>query len=372
MIFLENFTSPLVSIVILNYNGDICLNNCLRSVFETQYPSFEVVLVDNASRDKSLKKALEAFGAEPRLKIVQNPTNMGFSGGNNVGYAESKGEFIVFLNNDTVVEPNWLRILVDAMEKDPSIGLAQSMILTIDGKKIQTAGWLFSNYLIQKYALFAGHPSQQECQPIFEVSFACGAAMIIRREIAETMGLFDSKAPFFYDDTLLSVKSWLAKKRVVTVSASKVRHLGGATNVWNTRFTTYNLLKSNACLLFDAYPGITELAKALLIYLAHTSSDSLFCLRNKRVDVFIENIRGMKWLLLNFKYLWKNKLRHWAKSIVSSEELKEKFLRVNLPVPLFLLPTRLGIDYFESEIRLYEKKLTKKKEKYFGKKPKMF
>ncbi|MCL4429975.1 MAG: glycosyltransferase family 2 protein, partial [Chloroflexi bacterium] len=299
--------SPLVSIVILNYNGQSCLEDCLNSVLETKYPNFEVILVDNASKDNSLKMAQEVFGADPRLKIVKHPTNVGFSGGNNIGYDYSKGEYIVFLNNDTIVDPDWLAILVSAMQNDPTIGLAQSMILNIGGDKIQTAGWLFSNYLIHKYQLCKDKPSNLKFQPVFEVSFACGASMMIKREVAEDMGLFDPKMPFFYDDTLLSLKTWLAQKRVVTVSGSKIRHVGGATNVWNIKFTTFHLLKSNICLLFDIYPKLTDLSKALLVNYFSISINSLFCLKNKNVAAVLGNIHALGWSLKNFGYVWQNR-----------------------------------------------------------------
>ena len=203
---------PLVSVVILNYNGESCLLNCLSSVLQTVYSNFEVILADNASTDSSLEMAQQSFGNDSRLKIVKSTKNLGFSGGNNFGYNFAKGEYIVFLNNDTVVEPDWLIELVNAMRNDATIGLAQSMILTIDGDKIQTAGWLFTNYFLRKHQLCKDEPSSQKFQPIFEVSFVCGAAMIIRRSIIDEMGLFEPKMPFFYDDTLLSLKMWLSKK----------------------------------------------------------------------------------------------------------------------------------------------------------------
>jgi GT2 family glycosyltransferase len=138
---------PLISVLILNYNGIKYLENCISSVLQTTYPNFEVILVDNSSTDQSLKAVKDKFGSDQRLKIIENSSNLGFSGGNNVGYSFSKGEYIAFLNNDTVVSPDWLTHLFNALKNDETIGLAQSLIFNIDGEKIQIAGWLYSNYL---------------------------------------------------------------------------------------------------------------------------------------------------------------------------------------------------------------------------------
>jgi GT2 family glycosyltransferase len=328
--------------------------NCISSVLATKYSNFEVILVDNASTDSSLETAVKAFGADPRIKVVKNKLNLGFSGGNNVGFGYSKGDYIVFLNNDTVVDPDWLVYLVNALQNDPTIGLAQSMILTIDGEKIQTAGWLFSNYLIRKHQLCKDKPSNLKFQSVFEVSFVCGASMIIRREVVEEMGLFDSKIPFFYDDTLLSLKTWLAQKRVVTVSGSRIRHVGGGTNVWNIQFTTYHLLQSNICLLFDVYSRLADLIRALLINAFNLSANSFFCLKRKNMAAVLGNIQGSAWGLSNFKYLWQNRLNNWSKTEIQQKQLEEKFLRLKLPVPFYLIPSRLSADYFTFEVGKYE------------------
>ena len=282
---------------------------------------------------------------------------MGFSGGNNIGYFHSKGEYIVFLNNDTIVDPEWLDVLVDVMQNDSTIGLAQSMILNIDGDKIQTAGWLFSSYLGNKYQLYNDRPSNLKFKPVFEVSFACGACMIFKREVAEEMGVFDPKMPFFYDDTLLSIKTWLAQKRVVTVSKSIVRHVGGATNVWNMRFTTFQLLKSNICLLFDVYPRMADLSKALLVNAFSIFINSLFCVRKRNLPAVLGNLYALSWSLKNFRYIWQNKLNHWSKARVSPKMLLDKFVRIMMPIHFCVLPSKLGADYFASAVGKYEKRL---------------
>ena len=176
---------PLVSVIILNYNGESYLDNCVASVLKNSYPNYEVLLVDNASTDLSVKNAMQTFGGDSRLRFIQSEKNLGFSGGNNLGFSHSKGDFIVFLNNDTVVDPEWLTHLVNAMQMDKSIGLAQSTILMIDGQKIQTAGWLYSNYLVQKYGLAENKTSGLRLQPVFEVSVASGASMITRRSLID-------------------------------------------------------------------------------------------------------------------------------------------------------------------------------------------
>jgi hypothetical protein len=105
----------LVSIVILNYNGrklGKILTKCLESVLATDYPNFEVLFVDNASEDSSVDFVMNAFGLNPKLTIIRNEQNLGYADGNNIGIRRAKGEYIVLLNNDTQVDPQWLSELV--------------------------------------------------------------------------------------------------------------------------------------------------------------------------------------------------------------------------------------------------------------------
>jgi GT2 family glycosyltransferase len=303
---------------------------------------------------------MENFRGDSRLRLIQSATNLGFSGGNNLGFTYAKGDYIVFLNNDTIVDSEWLTHLVNALQTDSSIGLAQSTILMIDGQKIQTAGWLYSNYLVQKHGLAENKASGLRLHPVFEVSVASGASMITRRSLIEEIGLFDSTIPFFYDDTLLSFKVWLANKRVVTVSGSKIRHIQGATNAWNLKRTTYNLLKAKICLMFDVYYPLSDLVKGLFVNVFSIGVNSLFFLKKRNLPVISANLYALSWGLKNFRYLWRNRLIHWSKKKIGPRQLQERFVRIQLPLPLYLVPSKLSINRFAFETQKYESNLLEK------------
>jgi GT2 family glycosyltransferase len=123
---------PFVSIILVNYNGKHYLGDCLRSLLSVDYREFELVFVDNASTDGSVD-FVKSFFPHSNVKVVVADRNYGFAGGNNIGvrYVDPSAKYVVFLNNDTVVDKGWLRALVDVMEKDPLVGAAQSKVMLL-------------------------------------------------------------------------------------------------------------------------------------------------------------------------------------------------------------------------------------------------
>lgn len=119
---------PLVSIISVNYNGQKFLSECFSSVFKIDFPKskYEVIMVDNGSKDLSVKFTKENF---PDVRIIESQDNLGFAGGCNLGVKESKGKYVVLLNNDTRVERNWLSALVKKIQSDKNIGAVNSKLL---------------------------------------------------------------------------------------------------------------------------------------------------------------------------------------------------------------------------------------------------
>ena len=130
-------SEPLVSIVILNYNAGKLLDDCLHSIHKTEKVNFEIILVDNASTAKSYKEYTQKF---PDVNLIENSKNLGYCEGNNIGIRATKGEFVVVLNPDTIVNPTWLHELLHAYKKNGE-GIYQPKILaTTDHDMLLSSG----------------------------------------------------------------------------------------------------------------------------------------------------------------------------------------------------------------------------------------
>ncbi len=353
---------PLVSIIIVNFNGKRFLNECLSTVFGSKYPNFEVIFVDNASTDKSLDFVIKEFAKDSRLKVIRNSENLGFGPANNVGFKQARGDYIVFLNNDTSVESEWLTTLVDALENDRTIGLASSLVLNMDGQTVQAAGILKCDVWMRACAgCWIGQGSirsKDEFPKVFEISSAIGAVMIAKREFLKKIGLFDPKYFYYYDDDYLSFKTWLAGKRVVAVSSSKIRHFLGGTNKVgsNGHFEFHHGVIGSVSLIFDIYHNLLDLTKGLFIFSARTYFYDLTSeiVQSRRITGFWGSISGALWILKHFKYIWGNRLKHWSKAAVDEKTLRHRMIRISIPASYYLVP-RLWRLYFKSETDKYLK-----------------
>jgi hypothetical protein len=337
---MKNF--PLVSIIILNYNGKKFLEFCLRSVLNTHYPNFEVILVDNASTDDSIKLAKERYGNVPVLIIVKNASNLGFAAGNNVGTSYGKGKYILFLNNDTVVEPNWLIELVSVMESDAKIGAAQSKLLSLaDKRTIDSAGDFVDYYGLSFQRGSWGEEDSGQYDRIEEIFSARGAALIVRSEILSEIGAFDADFFLSYEDIDLCWRIRLNGYKIVFVPKSRVYHIGSATAI-SSSVNVFHIEKNRLSTLLKNMP-IENLAKynPLTFTLGEMICDFIF----NRPLLLYARIRAILWVLKNFKKIWCKRLLiqgHIKK--IDHEMVNEYMLKTNLKLLVlsFLVRIRHG------------------------------
>lgn len=213
-----------VRVIVLNWNGRRWLDGCLAALHrQTRLPD-EIVVVDNASTDDSLEHLRATW---PQVRVLTLPANVGFAAGNNRGADDARTDALVFLNNDTEVEPHWLEALVRAAGADPTRGLVTSRIVHLDRPEvIDSAG---DGYLRCGGGFKHGHglspASYAESRRVFG---ACGAAFLIRRALWERLGGFDESFFMVYEDVDLSYRARLLGADVWYAADAVVRHAGSA------------------------------------------------------------------------------------------------------------------------------------------------
>jgi len=219
---------PLVSILIVNYNGAQVLNDCLISLRQITYPHFEVVVVDNASTDASGS----VLAQHPSVRVVQSDTNRGFSGGNNFGLSSCSGRLILLLNSDTIVTPDFLQPLVGYLHAHPQVGVVQGkMILSRHGNALDVCGSFLTGFgFLYHYGYWKQDSEKYDrSYPVFTVKGAC---LLFRVEMIEAAGgyLFNEDFFCYYEETDFCHRVWLAGYEVHFVHDARIQHLQGATS----------------------------------------------------------------------------------------------------------------------------------------------
>ena len=189
-------TQPLVSIIILNYNAGQILLDCFESVIKTNYDNFEIIIVDNASEDKSYRKCKEKF---ERTRIIENEKNLGYCEGNNIGIREAKGDYIIILNPDTIVESNWVEELISAYNTFGE-GLYQPKILSLDKTEILQSTGNMLHIFGFGFARDKGKNDNLVKTDIEKIGYASGTCLFTSKEVLDKIGLLDSFLFLYHDD----------------------------------------------------------------------------------------------------------------------------------------------------------------------------
>lgn len=208
-----------IFVVVVNYNGREVLSHCLRSVFLSEYKETQVVVVDNASKDGSIASVRARF---PKAKYIFLEENIGFAGGVNVGikYALEHGaDFVFLLNNDAIVAPDTLSILVRYANQNPR-AVFSPYIYQKDNKNL----W-FCGGNICFWRMRATHTPCQNTQTPFETEYLSGCALFIPKKAFFDVGLFDEEYFLYYEDADWSFRARVAGYELWMIPPSRVIHL---------------------------------------------------------------------------------------------------------------------------------------------------
>lgn len=239
--------SPLISVIILNWNGKKFLHTCLSSLTKITTPRIEIIVVDNHSSDDSVVYIKKTF---PKVNVIASRKNNGFAGGNNVGAGIATGQYLLFLNNDTKVTKEFLIPMIETCRRDPLIGCIQPEMRIMNhpdlldeaGAYLTISGFLYHYGYRKKYRL----PMYQNKRVIFS---AKGACMLIPKHIFDQVGGFDEDFFIFFEETDLCHRLWLAGYKVVYLPDSSIYHVAGGdtTDTYTYERRVYLTFKNMNC-----------------------------------------------------------------------------------------------------------------------------
>jgi GT2 family glycosyltransferase len=318
---------PLVSIIMANWNGGAIYENCLVSLSKIKYPNWELVVIDNGSSDGTTSLSLNPKFGIKKSMLIKNKVNVGFAPANNQGVKKAFGDYFLLLNNDTLVDPDFLNVMVDKMEREPDLGVMQPKIRMMDKPDyLDNAGSFFTRIGFLHHWGF-GKKDSKEFDREREVFAVKGACMLIRQSVLEkTGGLFDNDFVSYFEETDFCWRSWLVGFRVIYYPQSQIWHKVGFTikrlDVGDLNFHYY---KNRICSLIKNL-SLGNLIIILPTHLFVSLGISLAFLFKGQVNNFLLIWKAAWWNVVNFGRTLKKRIRVQSSRVVSDKAIFEKFL----------------------------------------------
>ena len=308
--------NPLVSIIILNYNAGNLLLNCVDSVFKSTYPNFEVLVVDNISTDNShviCKKKFE------KIRLIENKENLGYCEGNNVGIRNANGEFIVILNPDTTVEPNWLDHLISAYNEFGE-GLYQPKFFSLNEKLVLQSTGNMLHIFGFGFARDKGKIDDEKMESIEKINYASGTCLFTSKIVLDKIGLLDPFLFLYHDDLDLGWRAAHIGINSFYVPKSIIYHAESYSIKWSSKKFYWLERNRKYCLLTHysketyAKMRLSLFLVDLCVWLFYLSKGFLGAKIKAELDIF----RNRKAIKIRHNQLEKIK-------IVPDKELIKKF-----------------------------------------------
>ena len=335
----------LISIIVLNYNAGELLLNCIDSLKKSTYQNIEILVVDNISSDDSHTKCKKQF---PDIKLIQNRKNLGYCGGNNVGIKEAKGEFIVILNPDTIVEENWLDEMFNAFNEFGD-GLYQPKIISLNESDIiQSTGNMIHAFGFG-FARDKGKKIIEKKEEIEKIGYASGTCLFTTKKVLEKVGLLDEFLFLYHDDLDLGWRAAQIGINSYYVPKSKIFHAESYSLKWSAKKFYWLERNRKYCLKThyskDTYKkmSFSLMLVDLSVWLFYISKGFL----NAKIRAELDILKNKK--IIENKYLELEK-----KKIIPDKELIKKF-----PDEIFV-PTNVSEQSLNKKFNSLLTRLSKK------------
>lgn len=265
----------MVSIIIPLYNGEGVIDECIRSVLKSSTASdYEILIIDDKSTDTSFDIAKKYI--RDNIIVLQNRKNLGFTKTIMQGVSNARGEIVVLLNMDTVVEDGWLEELVRPLKTQRRIGITGSKILYMNGRDIQHAGG-FVDEIALSHHVGRGEHDRGQYNDEREVGYVCGASMAFRKELFEKIGGLDAGySPLYYEEIDVAHRFRMAGYKIMYIPSSRLKHHEGYTSRYANWIRIYYYVTRNRLrYVFKSYPLIKITRNFLRCEIKYFSRSSL-------------------------------------------------------------------------------------------------
>ena len=294
-----------VTIIVLNCNASQYLEKCFSSIFDLDYPDFEVIIVDDNSSDDSVELVRDKF---PRVAIINNDRNLGAPVSFNKAVAASQAPLLLKFDSDVIVEKESLSKMVNTLESDRKVGVVGSLVLYYDSDEVQDIGSNIDRFGYQtNYYTLVGLP--KDGSKVIDVFYVSGCSMLFRKDLYEKVGGFDEKYFLYKDDLDFCWRARLLGYKVVTDLNSKIHHVSGVvaggktildaggryhTTARKRYFGERNTLRT----LLKNYSALT-LLRVLPIYFLIIFLETIFFALMRNPSVSRAYLRAMWWNIQN-------------------------------------------------------------------------
>lgn len=243
--------NPLVSVIVVNWNGKEYLDKCLTSLKSQSFSDIEIIVVDNASIDGSVEFIEKNYSD---IRVIKNIKNYGFAIGNNIGIRASKGKYIATLNNDAMAECDWIKNLISVAEKREDIAMFASKILSYSNTAlIESVGMLIYPDATAKCRGYL-EKSGEKYNKMEEILLPSACAALYRKDALFTAGLFDDDYFAYCEDIDLGLRIRLLGFGCIYVPEAKVYHHYSATSKNNLPFKIYLIERNRLWTLIKIFP----------------------------------------------------------------------------------------------------------------------